>query len=110
VQHRGYVTVVWKHRELRNGQSCCEIFGIARRHHLIHRSVPQDYELVETINREGPRVGLAGQVGVTVSMVTVLRAPLLCEVAASPWSNVVPRFMVKVDPAMSVHVVPSTEA
>ena len=51
----------------------------------------------------------ADQPTATLSMMTVPRAPLLCEVAASPASRLVPRLSVTVEPGISVQVTPSVD-
>src|ERR1700686_1663525 len=54
-------------------------------------------------------VVFCAQVDTTLSAPMVQRAPVLCEVEARPSSNVDPRLIVNVDPAMRFHVVPSAD-
>ena len=62
-----------------------------------------------TLRRSHGRVRPWRQLGLTVSIVTVLTAPLLCDVTARPSRSVDPRVIVNVEPGMRVQVTPSAE-
>jgi hypothetical protein len=57
----------------------------------------------------GPGGGAEPDAADTLSMVTVPRVPLLCDVTARPSSTVGPRLMVNVEPGIRVQVTPSAE-